>query len=99
MSRLLLLAALGVALRAPTARAEDGFCAAPLATGEAADCASPALRRAPLPLPLSVDSALLSSWITRLANFSDSPAPAVTRLVYTAQDLAARRRGGRLRRR
>jgi len=39
---------------------------------------------------VTVDAAALSATISRLATFSDAEAPAVTRVVYTPQDLAAR---------
>ena len=39
---------------------------------------------------LADTSPLLQPQITELSNFSDVPAPAVTRIVYTPQDMAAR---------
>ena len=39
---------------------------------------------------VEVDSTRLSSELEHLATFSDAPAPAVTRVLYTEQDLAAR---------
>jgi ureidoglycolate amidohydrolase len=40
---------------------------------------------------LFVDGAKLQQQIDELAAFSDTPAPSVTRILYTANDVAARR--------
>lgn len=40
--------------------------------------------------PLPVDQPRLSAELEALASYSDAPAPAVTRVLYTEQDLAAR---------
>lgn len=40
---------------------------------------------------MNIDSALLSSELDTLASFSDTPPPAVTRIVFSDSDLAARR--------
>src|SRR5262245_35110516 len=39
---------------------------------------------------LRIDSDQLSGELARLAEFSDAPAPAVTRVLFTKQDMAAR---------
>src|ERR1035438_532607 len=41
-------------------------------------------------MTLEIDSARLSSELDTLAGFSDAPAPAVTRVVYSGQDARAR---------
>jgi N-carbamoyl-L-amino-acid hydrolase len=41
-------------------------------------------------LPLSIDSTRLQQWIDELAGFSEAPAPAVTRVLFSAEDFAAR---------
>jgi ureidoglycolate amidohydrolase len=41
-------------------------------------------------MKIEIDSARLASELERLATFSDAPAPAVTRVVYSAQDRQAR---------
>lgn len=40
--------------------------------------------------PLRIDAARLDAWSRELAGFSDDPAPAVCRVLYTETDLAAR---------
>lgn len=42
------------------------------------------------PLPLSIDAVRLQHWLDRLADFSEAPAPAVTRVLFSDVDLAAR---------
>ena len=42
-------------------------------------------------MPFSIDQNLLLSELETLASFSDVPAPAVTRIVFSEQDLRARR--------
>src|SRR5690348_914065 len=42
-------------------------------------------------MKLEVNSTKLQSELEKLAGYSDVPAPAVTRIVYSATDLAARR--------
>lgn len=42
------------------------------------------------PLPLSIDSATVQARLDQLATFSDVPAPAVTRILWSAVDLQAR---------
>ncbi len=42
-------------------------------------------------LKLTIDIKRLSSELDRLAKFSDAPAPAVTRVLFTAPDMAARK--------
>jgi N-carbamoyl-L-amino-acid hydrolase len=41
-------------------------------------------------LPLSIDSTRLQQWIDELAGFSEAPPPAVTRVLFSEVDLAAR---------
>src|SRR6476660_3476656 len=40
---------------------------------------------------LRIDAERISTELAQLATFSDAPAPAVTRIVFTAADLEARR--------
>jgi ureidoglycolate amidohydrolase len=41
-------------------------------------------------IPLEIDSERLQQWIDRLAHFSEAPPPAVTRVLFSDEDLAAR---------